>query len=345
MAEQATPRPGETKIEAQATPERPAPPGGDGWTAQYIWLNGEVTEIDKAPAPPRGGLGGGSAVFEGIRAYWNEERQQLYLFRVNEHLERFLLSMKLMRMRRTYTIDELRQALIDLIKAHGLKRHVYLHPEADLRGGGFMGPRTGPGPGASMEDYELPAEVFITVRPSESRLLQERGSHYCVSSWFKVSDTMMPARVKAIANYHNSRFANMEARVNGYDGAFMLNARGELAEATSASAFLVRKGVLITPPLTADILESVTRDAIIELARRLGIPVQEREVDRSELYVADEVFTVGTAAEINPIVSVDRYTVGNGRMGPITAALERAYYEAVMGIDEATQSWRTPVYV
>jgi len=170
------------------------------------------------------------------------------------------------------------------------------------------------------------------------------GVHAQVSSWVRIPDRAMPARIKANANYHNSRLAHMQAIADGYQQALLLNERGNLAEAPTATPFIVRDGVVITPSLSEDVLESITRDTVLNLARdSMGIPVQEREVNRSELYAADEAFLVGTGAEVTPILSIDRIPVGRGNIGPVVKALQSAYFDLVHGRTKLWPEWLTAV--
>jgi branched-chain amino acid aminotransferase len=177
-----------------------------------------------------------------------------------------------------------------------------------------------------------------------SHLLSGKVVRARVSSWRRISDDIMPPRVKNISNYRNGQLAAMEAQLDGYDQAILLNVQGKVAEAPGACLMLVRDGKLVTPDITQSILESITRDTLLRLARdELGLVIEERPVDRTELYVADEVFLCGTAAEITPIGEIDRYPIGDGHPGPVTRALERLYHDIVRGIDPRRAEWRTPV--
>ncbi|MBI4499231.1 MAG: branched-chain amino acid transaminase [Chloroflexi bacterium] len=330
--------------------DRPAPPGAalhektatQGQTAAppptpaYLWHNGRLVPWQDATVHiTQIGWTAISAVFEGIRGYWSNERQDLYLFRLDEHLKRLARSMKLMRMAPAVSAADLTSAMLDLLRANEFREDVYVQPLVYFAGGV-------PGYRAA---YTQPTEVLITARPAPSALKTGRASHCCISSWVRLADHVMPPRAKALANYQNSRLVSTEARINGYDGGIMLNERGKVAEGAYACIFLVRDGVAVTPPATAGILESITRASLLEaLPQVLGVPVEVREVDRTELYLADEVFLCGTLAEIDPVVSVDRYSVGTGEPGTVTRRLEDLYHGLVRGTDPRYPAWRIPVY-
>ena len=263
-----------------------------------------------------------SSVFEGIRAYWNEERQQLYVFHLDAHLKRLYQSMKIMRMDCLYSPEQLTDAITGLLRANDFRADAYVQPLAYFTGGI-------PGYEAVWED---PAEVVITPRLAPSNLGTGKLAHCNVSSWNRISDNVMPPRAKAISNYQNSRYVSTESRVNGYDYGIILNQQGKVAEASYACIFIIRDGVAITPPVSAGILESITRETVRELLENeLDLPVLERDVERTELYIADEVFLCGTAVEVQPVVSVDRYRVGDGEAGPIVSRLESLFHQVVRG--------------
>ncbi len=300
----------------------------------YLWWNGKLTRWEVATVHvTRIAWSGVAAVFEGIRGYWNAEREELYIFRLNEHVDRFMRSMKLMRMESAWSRDELFDAVVTLARENDCRADTYLFPLAYpnyASRGGFRGASA--------------AEIYITTSPQPSRLTTGSTESASVSSYRRISEDVMPPRVKNISNYRNSQLASSEARLNGYDNAIILNAEGHVTEGPAACIFLVRNGVVITPDLTSGILESITRDAVIRLCREtLGIDVQERVVDRSELYVADEVFYAGTSAELQPVTSIDHYQIGTGAIGPITARLDRLFNDVVRGIEDAYPDWRTAV--
>ena len=303
---------------------------------RYLWWNGKrvawegatvhVTQLGWATVP---------AIFEGIMSYWNDAEEELFVFRLDAHLQRFLRSQKMMRMARDYSVAQLTEVIADLLRANECRQDTYVYPLAFLGGGGGFRRLSSTEPAAT--------EITITTRPSPSHLLQREWKHACISSWTRISDNVMPPRVKNLSNYRNSQLASAEASMNGYDTPILLNAQGKVAEGPGACIMMVRDGQLITPGVTESILESITRASLIELARDLDIEVVERTIDRTELYIADEVFFCGTAAEVTPIVSVDRYPVGDGEQGPITSRLERAFHDAVRGKDRRYARWVTPV--
>jgi branched-chain amino acid aminotransferase len=308
-----------------------APPSA---TPTYIWVDGALLPWDQPRVHiTEVGWPAISAIFEGIRAYWNAAEERLYVWVLEQHLQRFLRSMKLMRMQAPYTLDELKRAIIELLAANGFRDDVYIQPVAYVSSAR----------GSRYQADQRPT-IYITTRIEPSALTRERGATACISSWTRISDNVMPPRIKAMANYHNSRLASAEATRNGYDSPIFLNTRGTVAEGPGSCFFMVRDGALVTPPITASILESVTRAVILRLgAEVLGVPAIEREIDRTELYTCDEAFFCGTAAEINPVVAIDGYQVGEGTMGPLTRALDRLFHDIARGIDHRYPEWRTPV--
>ena len=309
---------------------------GEQPTPGFLWRSGEMVEWEKATVHVSTlGWSAISAVFEGIRGYWNPGRQELYLFQMEAHLKRLFRSMKIMRMSSPYSQEVLVEAVAGLLRANEYRCDVYVQPLAYF-GGGIPG---------YLAVLEQPGEVVITARPATSELGESKVVSCNVSSWTRISDNVMPPRAKAITNYQNSRYVSTESQINGYDFGIILNDAGKVAEATYACLFIVRDGVAITPPVSAGILESITRDTVKRLLEaEMDVPVVERDVDRTELYIADEVFMCGTAVEIRAIGSVDRYQVGDGAAGPLTARLSQLFEGAVRGTDSRYGQWLTPVY-
>ena len=303
---------------------------------KYLWNAGGLVEWDQATVHiSLLGWTAISAVFEGIRAYWNQEQQELYIFHLDAHLKRLFQSMKIMRMALPYTRDELAQAIAALLRANEYRSDAYIQPLAYFSGGipGYQAV------------WQEPGEVVITTRPAPTNLGAGKAVHCNVSSWNRISDNVMPPRAKAISNYQNSRYVSTESRINGYDFGIILNQNGKVAEASYACIYIIRDGVAITPPTSAGILESITREAVKHLLEQeLQVPVVERDVDRTELYVADEAFICGTAVEVQPVISVDRYPVGDGNPGPVVSRLESLFHGIVSGADRRYEGWRTPVY-
>jgi len=297
-----------------------------------IWWNGELVPEAEALVPvTHVGWTGISAVFEGLRGYWSAEPETLQIFRLREHLDRFMRSMKLMHMAPRWDREELGAACVVTLQANACRQDVYLQPLAyvgDAIHGNFWN-STG-------------CDIYIAQWPSPSRLLTGTTATACVSSYRRIGEDTMPPRVKNLSNYRNSQLASREARLNGYDTALLLNGAGRVTEAPSACVFLVRDGVVITPDLTSGILESITRDALITLCRDvLGLEVQERAVDRTELYLADEVFLTGNAVEVQPIVAIDRLAIGGGGIGPVTGQLIRLLHDIARGDLPAYATWLT----
>lgn len=306
----------------------------DANTPEWAWIDGEFVPYDQCKLHVRtSAVAVGAAVFEGVRAYWNPEHQQLYTFELDRHLDRLRESMKIMRMQ-TPLPSDFAATCVELLARNGFREDVHYIPTAyaGIPEGGPLGPATHEG-------------FFITAvaRPPAKAL--ETGKNVCVSSWRRISDGSMPPRVKATANYQNSRLALFEARADGYDDAVLLNANGTVAEGAGACLMMVRGNEVCTPPVTAAILESITRAVLMQLfEEKLGRRVIEREIDRTELYVADEVFMCGSGQEVVPIVSVDRMTVGQGKKGKVTAAIQEVYFRVARGQDNSHPEWRTPVY-
>ena len=304
---------------------------------KYVWWNGELVEWDRATVHVTAiGWSAVGAVFEGIRAYWNPDQEELYVFRLPEHMHRLGQSMKMMRHEPAWSIEHLTEQIIELLKANEIREDTYIRPLV----------YRGEGGGKGFSSVGGSTDILINTRPNPSHLLSGKHSSACVSSWTRISDNIMPPRIKNVANYRNGQLAGMEAQLNGYDVALIMNQQGKIAEGGGSCVMLVRDGKLITPDVTPSILESITRDALIQLARdEMGIEVVERAVDRTELYIADEVFMCGTAFEITPITSVDKYTVGNGEIGPITRRLEELLNDCFRNLSGIRPEWRTAVGV
>jgi branched-chain amino acid aminotransferase len=311
-------------------------PNFDRGTPAYLWWNGRRVPWESATVHLTSMFWSGvTAIFEGIMSYWNEEVGELYIWQLDAHLRRLLRSQKLMRQESPYSVAELTEAVLDLVRALKVDGDTYIFPYCYPKGGGNFESSTSAEP--------QPVDIAITARPNPSHLGKGWVRSACVSSYTRISDNVMPPRVKNIANYRNSNLAMAEAKIDGYDTALILNTVGKVAEGPGSCLMLLRDGVLVTPTSTDSILESISRSSVIELARReLGLEVVERAVDRTELYVADEIFMVGTAAEILTIGSVDRYTIGDGGIGPITTQLERLFHDVVRGKNPAYAHWLTP---
>lgn len=298
-------------------------------------MNGEFVPVERGMISVRThGFAYGTGCFEGIRGYWNESEQQIYLFRLREHYERLLRSCAILQISLPYTVDQLIDISTELVQRNEQRQDVYLRPVAyksDLT----IGVRL----------HGLQDDFIITSEPV-GNYIDTNGMSAGVSSWRRIDDNAIPARAKIIGAYVNSAFAKSEAMQNGFDEAIMLTHEGHVSEGSAENIFLVINGELVTPAPTENILIGITRDTVIELARReFGRITRERQIDRTELYVADEIFMCGTGAQIAPIISVDHRPVGNGHIGPISSAIQQLYNDVVRGrsSDYRTQ-WCTPVY-
>jgi branched-chain amino acid aminotransferase len=299
---------------------------------KHLLMNGELVAYGDARVHVQStAFKYGAVVFEGLRAYWNEEQGELYGFRLREHFQRLIESLRICRMPSPLDVDGYLADLVRLMRANDLREDLHMRVSAyvDDEDGGM----------ASCE----PVSVSMAALPMR-RYFAKAGLDVQVSSWARISDASMPPRVKAAPNYHNSRLAMLQARTDGYDDAILLSSEGKVTEGPGYALFMLRGGRLITPPVTSGILESITRDSIMALAPGLGIEVQEREIDRTELYVADELFFCGSAAEVTPILSVDRIPVGSGAVGPRTEALLTAFLATVRGETPDTRGWLTPIF-
>jgi branched-chain amino acid aminotransferase len=304
-------------------------------SADFIWMNGKVIPWQDAKIHVSAeGLLRGANVFEGMRAYWNDAERELYIFRNAEHLKRFRQSMWIMRLSVPYDDAAFTAAFISLFRANKFAEGVHFRPVA------YFG--VGEAHAWEPEQIETGAFVLAYTRPPAASL---KGIRSCVSTWRRNSDNASPSRVKAAANYHNARLAQVEAKMNGFGPPIMLNDQGEVSESPGACFMMVRDGKVITPPVSADILEGITRESLIELYRaELGVEVIERDIDRSELYIADEAFFCGSGAEVQPIVEIDHYKVGDGKPGPLTRKIMDLYFDIAKGKVAKYRHWLTPVY-
>jgi branched-chain amino acid aminotransferase len=298
---------------------------------KYIWFNGRIVECEEARVHVlTHALHYGTGVFEGIRGYWNGSN--LHVFRLRDHIVRLVNSAKLVGFNIGYTVEQLVDATIEVIRANGFREDVYIRPIAFVGEGGI-----------SLDITGMPVEIAIAAFPF-GKYLKAEGVRVKVVSWRRVPSFSMPVMAKACGIYLNSVIALREARLEGYDEAILLDWRGYVAEGSGENVFIVRRGVIATPPTTASILEGITRDTVIRIARDEGYMVEERDITREELLTAEEVFFTGTAAEITPVLEVDGRPVGEGKPGPITMKLKERYQRIVMGLEERYKHWLTPVY-
>jgi branched-chain amino acid aminotransferase len=275
----------------------------------------------------------GTGVFEGIRGYWEPEREELFMVRPQEHYARWKLNCQMLYINLQFSAPGLVELTAELIRRNNFRSNVYIRPLAYK-----SAQRIGVHP-----DEE--SAFAIVALPFGDYLNSQQGLHAGVVSWRRIEDNAIPGRAKICGAYVNSALAGDEARRNGFDEAIFLTESGHVAEGAACNIFLVREGKLVTPPVTENILEGITRASVMELARKeLGMEVIERRVDRSELYVCDEAFFTGTAVEVAPITRVDHRPVGNGQIGPVTDKLRRLYVDATRGRLESYRNWVFPVY-
>ena len=274
----------------------------------------------------------GTATFEGIRAYWNADQGVLYGLKLREHVERIRQSCKILLMEDVPSVDELTGLIVETIRRNGFREDAYIRPSF-YKSSRVIGVRL----------HELANELYIIALPFGNYIDTDVGCRLMTSSWRRNADEAIPARGKIVGGYVNMAFQKTEAELNGFDEALVLTASGHVNEASAANLFIVRDGVALTPPVSDDLLEGVTRKAMIELMRDEGIPVEMRSIDRSELYIADEAFLCGTGVQISPVIEVDHRAVGSGKIGPIGRLLRDRYFDAVRGKLPAYEHWLTPI--
>jgi branched-chain amino acid aminotransferase len=276
----------------------------------------------------------GSAVFEGIRGNWNSAHEELYLFKVREHIDRLVQSARILRMNGTYDANKISNLVVELARRCDYKEDMYIRPMV-YKSGLDIGPAI-----HSVED-----KLLIYSRPLGDYLDPNAGATVMTSSWRRVDDTSIPARAKVSGLYVNNGLATSEAKQNGMTEAIMLNQDGHVSEGAGENLVMIRKGVLISPPESDNILEGITLDTALFLAsEKLNLPVQRRTIDRSELYIADELFMTGTAAHVTPVTEVDRVPVGNGQPGVISRKLQKLFFDAITGELSEYKNWLIPVY-
>ncbi len=328
MVQQITPPTTPTKAAAPVIPTVAAEEG-------LAYFGGAVVPMSAATVSvSTHALNYGTGCFEGIRAYWNAEHEQLYVLKLREHFERFANSQRMLKIQAPESIDELCEITLELLRRQNFRQDVYIRPLA------YKSSRTIKLTLSSLEDavtiYAFPMGNYVDI---------SSGLHVCISSWRRVSGNAIPVRAKTVGAYVNSALAVDEAAAAGYDEAIFLTEAGHVSEGSSCNLFLVRRGQFSTPRTCDDILEGITRNAIMELARReLGIQTTERAIDRTELYDADEIFLTGTGVQISPVTRIEGRPIGDGKPGPITMELQRRYLAAVRGEDPHYATWCTPVY-
>lgn len=276
----------------------------------------------------------GTAVFGGLRGYWNADEGQLYVFRPLDHFRRFLQSASLLRMQLPHTPVQLTEILVSLLRAEGYRENCYIRPLAYKAT-----------PTVAVRVHDLQDALTIFAMPFGSYIANEEGAHVAFSAWRRVDDNAIPARGKIAGAYVNSAMSSTDVRLAGYDEALVLNEDGHVSEMSSANFFVVRDGVAITPPVTSNVLEGIVRRSVLQLLRdELGVPVQEREVDRSEVYLADECFMCGTGVQVCAISRVEHRAIGSGAMGDVTRRLRDLFFDVVAGKVPRYRDWLAPVY-
>ncbi|MHB1500119.1 MAG: branched-chain amino acid transaminase [Candidatus Dormibacteria bacterium] len=301
----------------------------------WVYFQGEMRRYrDCRLGPMTHALHYGTGCFEGIRAYWNQLERQLYLFRAQEHYQRLLQSTRILKMKLPQGVDELVALTVEVLRRNRFLSDVYIRPLA-YKSSEEIGVRL----------HNLEDAFLIYAQPFGNYIEAAHGTRCMVSSWRRIDDNVAPARAKITGTYVNSALAKSEALDNGYDEAIVLGQDGHVSEGSAENIFIIRKGTLITPPVYDNILEGITRATLIQLwTEELGLPVVERSIDRTELYVADEVILCGTGAQLSPVVEVDTRPVGEGVVGPYAQQLEALYSRLVRGQMEKYREWCLPVY-
>jgi branched-chain amino acid aminotransferase len=303
----------------------------------YCWIDGEFVEWDNAKVHIKThALHYGSGVFEGIRGYATKD-ENVYIFRLKEHVDRLFYSAKIYKMEIPYTKKEMSNAIIELVKKNNIKETIYIRPIV-FRGYGPLG----------LNPFSCPVSAAIYIVPFGRYLgpeALEKGIKCCFSSWERISPRSLPPEAKACGQYINSILAKMEAVENGYEEALFLDHRGFVSEGSGENIFMIKDQIAITPPVAASILIGITRDSVIKLmGSDLKIPLVEQDVTRAATYNMDEVFITGTAGEVTPVIEIDKRVIGNGKPGPITRKVQKAFSEVTLGKNPRYEGWVTPVY-
>lgn len=300
---------------------------------RFIWFKGEILNVNDAKInilSPTSQFG--LNVFEGIPCYWNDEQKQLYAFRLDDHYDRLIRSAKLLEIDCPYTKEQMKKALIDVIKANEYDENLSVRQTLFVDGFGSWGSAG-------------PVDMFVAPIPKGrmSKEYNKMGLNACITSWRRITDNTLSPRIKCGANYINSRVGQREALRNGYDTCIFLNEFGKVSEGPGSCFFMVKNGALVTPQLTDAVLESITRDTVIKLASKIGLNVIERTIDRTELYTCDEAFLCGSAMEITPVLSIDKRIVGKGETGRLTDILHKEYIKTAIALSGESE-WVTAIY-
>lgn len=301
---------------------------------RLIWYKNEILNVNDAKInilAPTAQFG--LNVFEGIPCYWNDGEKQLYAFRLDAHYDRLLRSARLIQINCPYSKDDMKKALVDVVRANEYDENLSVRQTLFVDGFGSWG-------------SEEPVDMFVAPIPKGrmSKEYNKKGLNACITSWRRISDTTLSPRIKCGANYINSRMGQREALRNGYDTCIFLNDAGKVSEGPGSCFFMVKNKTVVTPQLTDSVLESITRDTVIQLAKKLGYAVVERSIDRTELYTCDEAFLCGSAMEITPVISVDKYELNQGETGEITTNLHKVYLDVARGLVPELKDWVTGIY-
>ena len=302
---------------------------------RFAFFDGQIVPFEQATVSVlTHSFNYGTGVFGGLRGYWNDDEEQLYVFRPLDHFERLIQSASLMRIRIPYTAAELNDILNNLLRTEGFRQNCYVRPLA-YKSTEMIGVRL----------HDVADALTMFAMPFGSYIANEDGAHVCFSAWRRVDDNAIPARGKIVGAYANSALIKSDAVLAGYDEALVLNQEGHITEASAANIFIVRRGVVYTPPPQADVLEGIVRRALITLMRDdLGLEVVERDIDRTEVYVADEVFLCGTVVQVAAITRVEHRPSGSREMGPITESARNLFFRVVQGRVAQYRDWLSPVY-
>ncbi|WP_346773933.1 branched-chain amino acid transaminase [Brevibacillus sp. SYP-B805] len=300
----------------------------------YAYFEGAVVPLEEAKVSiATHALNYGTGVFEGIRAYWNKEQKQLYVLKGPEHYVRMVQSCRIMKIHLQESIDDMMNATVEILRRSGYQEDVYIRPLAYKAD-----------PVIKVKLSGIRDAFAIFTVPLGDYLDVNKGLHLGISPWRRLDDNAIPTRAKATGSYINAALAVDDLIESGFDDGIMLTQDGHVAEGTAANLFMVRGGKLITSPVTDAILEGITRSTLLELAKDAGINVEIRSIDRTELYVADELFLCGTGVQVAPVTRVDHRPVGSGAAGELTLQLQKLYFDAVRGNNPAYRHWLTPVY-
>ena len=302
---------------------------------RYAFFQGKIVPIEEAKISVlTHAFHYGTGCFEGIRAYWNAAHEQAYVFKLREHFQRFLKSCRVLMIELPYSVHDLCEISLELLRREKFREDAYVRPLA-YKSSEVIGVRL----------HDLEADFTCFVIPFGRYIEKEEGASVAVSSYRRIDDNAIPARSKITGSYANSAFSKTEAMLNGFDEAIVLDQNGHVSEGSAENLFIVRDGILITPAVTDNILEGITRATLMQLAKdEMGIDTIERSIDRTELYVADEIFLCGTGVQIAAVTQVDRRPVGDGKLGPVVKELRELYFSIVRGENEKYMHWCTPVF-